>query len=116
MLKVLHVGPYTCSVVSSLIKEDSTEAFGVEPYDIEDADMACKRLVRKGLVRVTDIKFPFPYRAKAFPLVIVSDAFDYLSPRYLNRSLPALARLSSDGLVIFTGIYIKLCSCGLFFT
>lgn len=103
MLKVLHVGPDTCSVVSRLIKEDGTEAFGVEPYDIEDADMACKRLVRKGLVRVADIKFPLPYRAKSFPLVIVSDAFDYLSPRYLNRSLPALARLASEGLVIFTG-------------
>lgn len=104
MLKVLHVGPETCSVVSRLIKEDGTEAFGVEPYDVEDADGACKRLVHKGLVRVADIKFPLPYRAKSFPLVIVSDALDYLSPRYLNRSLPALARLSSDGLVIFTGI------------
>ncbi|XP_047977823.1 probable pectin methylesterase CGR3 isoform X1 [Salvia hispanica] len=103
MLKVLHVGPETCFVVSRLIKEEGTEAFGVEPYDVEDADEACKRLVHKGLVRVADIKFPLPYKAKSFPLVIVSDALDYLSPRYLNRSLPALTRLSSDGLVIFTG-------------
>ncbi|KAG6384140.1 hypothetical protein SASPL_156058 [Salvia splendens] len=102
MLKVLHVGPETCFVVSRLIKEEGTEAFGVEPYDVEDADEACKRLVHKGLVRVADIKFPLPYKAKSFPLVIVSDALDYLSPRYLNRSLPALTRLSSDGLVIFT--------------
>lgn len=103
MLKVLHVGPDTCSVVSKLKKEDGTEVFGVEPYDVEDADVECKRLVHKGLVRVADIKFPLPYRAKSFPLVIVSDALDYLSPRYLNRSLPALARLSSDGLIVFTG-------------
>ncbi|KAH6788500.1 transmembrane protein [Perilla frutescens var. frutescens] len=103
MLKVLHVGPDSCSVVSRLIKEDGTEVFGVDPYDVEDADETCKRLVHKGIVRVADIKFPLPYRAKSFPLVIVSDALDYLSPRYLNRSLPALARLSSDGLIVFTG-------------
>uniref|UniRef100_A0A5B6Z7B9 Uncharacterized protein n=1 Tax=Davidia involucrata TaxID=16924 RepID=A0A5B6Z7B9_DAVIN len=103
MHKVLHVGPDTCSVVSKLLKEEETEAWGVEPYDIEDADGSCKSLVRKGIVRVADIKFPLPYRAKSFSLVIVSDALDYLSPRYLNRTLPDLARVSTDGLVIFTG-------------
>ncbi|GFP87584.1 uncharacterized protein at3g49720 [Phtheirospermum japonicum] len=103
MHKVLHVGPDTCSVVSRLLREDDSEAFGVEPYDIEDADRTCKRLVHRGLVRVADIKFPLPYRAKSFSLVIVSDALDYLSPKYLNRTLPELARVSSDGLVIFTG-------------
>ncbi|KAF8095128.1 hypothetical protein N665_0341s0052, partial [Sinapis alba] len=80
MRKVLHVGPETCSVVSALLKEEETEAWGVEPYDIEDADSHCKSLVSKGLVRVADIKFPLPYRAKSFSLVIVSDALDYLSP------------------------------------
>ncbi|XP_042487063.1 probable pectin methylesterase CGR3 [Macadamia integrifolia] len=103
MRKVLHVGPETCSVVSKLIKEEDTEAWGVEPYDIEDADSTCKSLVRKGIVRVADIKFPLPYKAKSFSLVIVSDALDYLSPKYLNRTLPELARVSMDGLVIFTG-------------
>ncbi|KAI3460120.1 hypothetical protein Pfo_016783 [Paulownia fortunei] len=103
MHRVLHVGPDTCSVVSRLITEEDNEAFGVEPYDIEDADLTCKRLVHRGLVRVADIKFPLPYRAKSFSLVIVSDALDYLSPKYLNRTLPELARVSSDGLVIFTG-------------
>ncbi|PON32394.1 S-adenosyl-L-methionine-dependent methyltransferase [Parasponia andersonii] len=103
MRKVLHVGPDTCSVVSSMLKEDETEAWGVEPYDIEDADGNCKSLVQKGIVRVADIKFPLPYRAKSFSLVIVSDALDYLSPKYLNRTLPELARVSSDGLVIFAG-------------
>lgn len=103
MHKVLHVGPDTCSVVSTLIREEDSEAFGVEPYDIEDADPTCKRLVHRGLVRVADIKFPLPYRAKSFSLVIVSDALDYLSPKYLNRTLPELARVSFDGLVIFTG-------------
>ncbi|KAI4326025.1 hypothetical protein MLD38_031381 [Melastoma candidum] len=104
MRKVLHVGPDTCSVVSILLKEEETEAWGVEPYDIEDADASCKGLVRKGLVRVADIKFPLPYRPKSFSLVIVSDALDYLSPKYLNKTLPDLARISSEGLVAFTGL------------
>lgn len=103
MHKILHVGPDTCSVVSKLIKEEETGAWGVEPYDIDEADNRCQKLVRKGLVRVADIKFPLPYRAKSFSLVMVSDALDYLSPRYLNRTLPELARVASDGLVIFTG-------------
>ena len=83
--KILHVGPDTCSVVSKLLKEEDTQAWGVEPYDLDDADVSCKSLVRKGIVRVADIKFPLPYRAKSFSLVIVSDALDYLSPRYLNK-------------------------------
>ncbi|KAK6792642.1 hypothetical protein RDI58_011723 [Solanum bulbocastanum] len=103
MHKVLHVGPDTCSVVAKLLEEEDTEAWGIEPYDIEDAGHFCKKLVHKGIVRVADIKFPLPYRAKSFSLVIISDAFDYLSPKYLNRTLPELARVSSDGLVIFTG-------------
>ncbi|XP_073316162.1 probable pectin methylesterase CGR3 isoform X1 [Primulina huaijiensis] len=103
MHRVLHVGPDTCSVVSRLLKEKDTEAWGVEPYDIEDADRKCKSLVHRGIVRVADIKFPLPYRAKSFSHVIVSDALDYLSPKYLNRTLPELARVSADGVVIFTG-------------
>ncbi|KAK9286620.1 hypothetical protein L1049_015020 [Liquidambar formosana] len=103
MRKVLHVGPDTCSVVSKLLKEVDTEAWGVEPYDLDDADVSCKSLVRKGIVRVADIKFPLPYRAKSFSLVIISDAVDYLSPKYLNRTLPELARVSAEGLVIFAG-------------
>lgn len=103
MLKVLHVGPEACSVVSKLLKEEETEAWGVEPYDLEDAESSCKSLVRKGIVRVADIKFPLPYRQKSFSLVIVSDALDYLSPRYLNKTLPDLARVSTDGVVIFSG-------------
>lgn len=103
MHKVLHVGPETCTVVSKLLKEEDTEAWGVEPYDLDDADANCKTLVRKGIVRVADIKFPLPYRAKSFSLVIVSDALDYLSPKYLNKTLPELARVSADGLVIFAG-------------
>lgn len=103
MRKVLHIGPDTCSVVSALLREEDTEAWGLEPYDIEDADRSCKSLVHKGLVRVADIKFSLPYRAKSFSVVIVSDALDYLSPKYLNKTLPELARVSADGLVIFTG-------------
>lgn len=103
MHKILHVGPDSCSVVSQLLKEEDTEAWGVEPYDLDDADANCKSLVRKGIVRVADIKFPLAYRAKSFSLVIVSDAVDYLSPKYLNKTLPELARVSADGLVILAG-------------
>ncbi|XP_031114511.1 probable pectin methylesterase CGR2 [Ipomoea triloba] len=103
MHRVLHVGPDSCSVVSKLLKEEETEAWGVEPYDIEDADVNCKSLVHRGVVRVADIKFPLPYRPKSFSLTVVSDATDYLSPRYLNKTLPELARVSSDSLIIFTG-------------
>lgn len=97
------MGPDTCSVVSKLLKEEETEAWGIEPYDVEDADERCKRMVKRGIVRVADIRFPLPYRAKSFSLVLVSDALEYLSPKYLNRTIPELARVSSDGLVIFTG-------------
>lgn len=100
---VLHIGPESCSVVSKLLTEGETEAWGVEPYDIEDADRNCRALVQKGIVRVADIKFPLPYRAKSFSHVIVSDALDYLSPKYLNKTLPDLARVSADGVIIFTG-------------
>lgn len=103
--KVLYVGPDTCYVVSKLLKEEETEAWGIEPYDIEDTDSNCKALIRKGIVRVVDIKFPLPYRPKSFSLVIVSDALDFLSPRYLNKTLPELARASADGIVIYTGRY-----------
>lgn len=103
MHKVLHVGPDTCSVVSQLLKEEDTEVWGVEPYDLDDADAKCKGLVRKGIVWMADIKFPLPYRAKSFSLVMVSDALDYLSPRYLNRTLPELARVSSNVVVVFAG-------------
>lgn len=103
MHKVLHVGPDTCSVVSKLLREEETEAWGIEPYDVEDADRRCKRMVKRGFVRVADIRFPLPYRAKSFSLVVVSDALEYLSPKYLNRTIPELARVSSDGLIIFTG-------------
>ncbi|XP_073309599.1 probable pectin methylesterase CGR3 isoform X1 [Primulina huaijiensis] len=103
MRKVLHVGPETCSVVSQLLKEDDTEAWGVEPYELDDADGNCRSLMHKGIVRVADIKFPLPYRLKSFSLVIVSDALDYLSPKYLNKTVPELARVASDGLVILSG-------------
>ena len=103
MQKVLHVGPDTCSVVNQLLKEEDTEAWGVEPYELDDADTNCKNLVRKGIVRVADIKFPLPYRAKSFSLVIVSDAVDYLSPKYLNKTIPEFLRVSTAGIVIFAG-------------
>ncbi|KAK9048252.1 hypothetical protein SSX86_032785 [Deinandra increscens subsp. villosa] len=103
MHKILHVGPDSCEAVSKLSKEEDTEAWGLEPYDLDDSDANCKSLIRRGIVRVADIKFPLPYRSKSFSLVIVSDALDYLSPKYLNKTLPELARVSSDGFVILSG-------------
>ncbi|KAJ8548153.1 hypothetical protein K7X08_021389 [Anisodus acutangulus] len=103
MHKILHVGPDACSVVSTLLKEESTEAWGVEPYELDETDGTCKTLVYKGIVRVADIKFPLPYRSNSFSLVIVSDAVDYLSPKYLNKTLPELARVAADGLVVLSG-------------
>ncbi|KAL7206249.1 hypothetical protein ACSBR2_019039 [Camellia fascicularis] len=103
MRKVLHIGPETCTVVSELLKEKDTEAWGVETYELDDADSNCKSLVHKGVVRVADIKFPLPYRSKSFSVVVVSDTLDYLSPRYLNKTLPELARVSSEGFVVFAG-------------
>lgn len=108
MHKLLHVGPDTCSVVSRLLREDGTEAWGLEPYDMEDTDANCKSLVHKGIVRVADIKFPLPYGPKSFSLVVVSDAFDYLTPKYLNKTVPDLVRMSSDGLVMFAGFPGKI--------
>ncbi|XP_059292367.1 probable pectin methylesterase CGR3 isoform X2 [Lycium ferocissimum] len=103
MRKVLHVGPDACSVVSTLLKEEGTEAWGVEPYELDETDGTCKSLVYKGIVRVADIKFPLPYRSNSFSLVIVTDAVDYLSPKYLNKTLPELARVAADGLVVLSG-------------
>ncbi|KAI3827926.1 hypothetical protein L1987_02015 [Smallanthus sonchifolius] len=78
MHKVLHIGPDSCAVVSKLSKEEDTEAWGLEPYDLDDSDANCKSLIRNGVVRVADIK-------------------------YLNKTLPELARVSSDGFVILSG-------------
>jgi putative pectin methylesterase len=62
-------------------------------------------------VRVADVKFPLPYKPKSFDLVVVSDALDYLTPRYLNKTLPDLARVSNDGLVIFSGKLLHVWGC-----
>ncbi|GFY86662.1 hypothetical protein Acr_05g0003010 [Actinidia rufa] len=71
MRKVLHVGPDTCSVVSKLLKEEETEAWGVEPLTLKMLIGAARRLYAKAL--------------------------------YVNKTLPDFARVSADGLVIFTG-------------
>ncbi|EXC22418.1 hypothetical protein L484_007089 [Morus notabilis] len=99
--------PETCSVVSKLLKEEETEAWGVEPYDIEDADRHCiaELLYRKALCSVLLMS---SFGEKSFSLVIVSDTLDYLSPRYLNKTLPVLARVSADGLAILVIGELKL--------
>ena len=52
---------------------------------------------------MADIKFPLRYRAKSFSLLVVSDALDYLSLKYLNKTIPEFSRVSTNGLVIFVG-------------
>ncbi|CAK9175269.1 unnamed protein product [Ilex paraguariensis] len=59
--------------------------------------VATARLLCAKALCVADIRFPLPYRAKSFSLVIVSDALDYLFPKYLNKTLSELARVSADG-------------------
>ncbi|KAF2294246.1 hypothetical protein GH714_008571 [Hevea brasiliensis] len=79
MRKVLHLGPDTCSVVLKLLKEEETEAWGVEPYDLDDVDANCKNLVRKGIMRW------------------ITCLLD------ISTKLSELARVSSGGVVIFSG-------------
>ncbi|PKI31682.1 hypothetical protein CRG98_047927 [Punica granatum] len=62
-----------------------------------------------------DIKFPLPHRPKSSSLVIVSDALDYLSLKYLSRTLPDLARVSADSIVIFTVHSFFFCRAASFF-
>ncbi|KAJ0087580.1 hypothetical protein Patl1_08770 [Pistacia atlantica] len=96
-------GDYSCTVEVQRAIPIWKKAMAVEPYDIEDADGICKGLVRKGLVRVAGIKFSLAYRPKSFYVVIILDALDYLSPRYLNNMLPDLARVSAEGIIILIG-------------
>ncbi|KAL9673950.1 hypothetical protein QQ045_030214 [Rhodiola kirilowii] len=86
-----------------VVERRRTEARGIEPYDIEDADNTAKLLCAKALC--ADIKIPLPYRAKSFSLVIFSDALVYLSPKYLNKTLPDFLRISAGGLVIYAAGY-----------
>ncbi|KAL5578102.1 hypothetical protein UlMin_019801 [Ulmus minor] len=74
--KVLYIGPDT----------QETEAWGLEPYDIEDVDGTCKNLIHKGIVRVADIKFPPLYKAKSFSLAC-----------YLGKERAKLPELSKFG-------------------
>ncbi|KAG5059972.1 hypothetical protein JHK87_001001 [Glycine soja] len=105
MHKVLHVGPDSCFVLSSLLEEEDTEVWGIQPYELDDVGAKCKSLVCKGIVHVADLKFSLPHCAKSFSLDILSDALDYLSPRYLNKTLPKLVKVSADGVVIFAGTF-----------
>lgn len=60
MHKVLHMGPDSCSVMSKLLKDEDTEAWGLEPYDLDESGAKSKSLTRKWIVRVADIKYPLP--------------------------------------------------------
>ncbi|KAJ6409415.1 hypothetical protein OIU84_009001 [Salix udensis] len=77
MRKVLHVGPDTCSAVSSLLKEEDTEAWGVEPYDLDDASANCKSLCQMHWITCLQ--------------------------NISTKHFPELARVSADGLVVFSG-------------
>ncbi|MCD7471051.1 hypothetical protein HAX54_011331 [Datura stramonium] len=59
----------------------------------------------------SELQLALPYLKKAYGdsmrkvLHVGPDTYavDYLSPRYLNKTIPELARVSADGLVIVTG-------------
>ncbi|XVE55701.1 hypothetical protein DITRI_Ditri03aG0179400 [Diplodiscus trichospermus] len=80
-----------------ILKKKKKLMLGVWSHKTLRTDSNCKGLVRNGIGSVSDIKFPLPYRPKSFPIVIVSDALDYLTPRYLNKTLPDFARVSANG-------------------
>lgn len=105
MKKVLHVSPESCSEQSKLLRKRKLKngVWSHMTWRMEDTHRNCKALVQKGTVHVADIKFPLPYRAMSFFLMLVSDALDYLSPKYFYKNIPELVRVSVDGIVIFTG-------------
>ncbi|KAF5961130.1 hypothetical protein HYC85_002339 [Camellia sinensis] len=64
---------------------------------------AANLLYTKALyVRLTS-SFLFSIGQSHFLLLLCPMHWKYLSPKYLNKTLPDLARVSADGLVIFTG-------------
>ncbi|KAL7604306.1 hypothetical protein Lser_V15G15323 [Lactuca serriola] len=48
------MGPDSCSVMSKLLKDEDTEAWGLEPYDLDESGAKSKSLTRKWIVRVAD--------------------------------------------------------------
>ncbi|KVH93374.1 hypothetical protein Ccrd_004585 [Cynara cardunculus var. scolymus] len=93
----------TCIGYCKLLKEEDPKAWGLEPYDSDDNDANCLNLIRKGSVGIANIKFPLLYKSRSFSLVMVSDAFDYLSPKHLDSTLLELSIVSADGIVVLSG-------------
>eukprot|EP00249_Psilotum_nudum_P029024 c39147_g1_i1 orf=268-1170(+) len=102
MNQILHIGPGTCGVVLKLLTEEKIEAWGIQPFDLKPPiHSLCESLIRKGFIRVADSFRTLPYRANSFSLVLVTDTLGTLTSRQLNATLPDLARISGDGLVVF---------------
>ncbi|KAL5555391.1 hypothetical protein UlMin_037627 [Ulmus minor] len=79
------------------------KAYGDSMRKVLHVDPDYAQLFPYCIVCVADIKLALPYRAKSFSLLVISDALDYLSLKYLNKTLPKFTRVFIDDLVIFAG-------------
>nr|XP_033516312.1 probable pectin methylesterase CGR3 [Nicotiana tomentosiformis] len=105
MRKMLHVGPESCSAASKLLKEEDTEAWGFEPYGLDETDCNCKALVHKAILLAANIKFLLPYLSN-FKVVLSCHSVGcsgLMISKISNKTLPELARVAADGLVILPG-------------
>ncbi|KAL5571137.1 hypothetical protein UlMin_020734 [Ulmus minor] len=93
---LVHKKAYGDSLRKVLYIEEETKAWGLEPYDIEDVNGTYKNLIQKGIVLVQI----------HFLLLVLSNALDYLSPNYLNKTsrilkerakLPELSKFGRPG-------------------
>nr|XP_024389974.1 uncharacterized protein At3g49720-like isoform X2 [Physcomitrium patens]XP_024389975.1 uncharacterized protein At3g49720-like isoform X2 [Physcomitrium patens] len=104
MLRLLHIGPGTCGIVSKLLEESSSEVWGVQPFPMKSpVQKKCQTLVKKGLIRVAEVNQVLPYRSRSFSFVLVTDILDVMKKRDLNTTLPELSRLSAHDLVVIVG-------------
>jgi hypothetical protein len=101
MHRLLHIGPGTCGVVSKLLKEGGSEAWGIQPFKMkEPVHKTCHNLLHKGFIRIADANRPLPYRSRSFSFVLVTDTLDVMKVRELNTTLNELSRLSAHSLVV----------------
>jgi hypothetical protein len=110
MHRLLHIGPGTCGVVSKLLKEGGSEAWGIQPFKMkEPVHKTCHNLLHKGFIRIADANRPLPYRSCSFSFVLVTDTLDVMKVRELNTTLNELSRLSAHSLVVIVSEALEPC-------
>ncbi len=110
MHRLLHIGPGTCGVVSKLLKEGGSEAWGIQPFKMkEPVHKTCHNLLHKGFIRIADANRPLPYRSRSFSFVLVTDTLDVMKVRELNTTLNELSRLSAHSLVVIVSEALEPC-------